>query len=322
MTTASARRWRRPAVGAALGLTAILVTSGCGGSGEGTGSSSAGGQAAPAAGAGDVAGGGTGTAGRMPAKAGGAGSGSSALPPGRVLLRPGTDVDRSIVYRAELALRVRDVAAQAARATDIVTAAGGYLASEQQSGNDSDDLAFKVPAAKFTEVRAALGRLGTRLSTSASAEDVSDQVVDLTSRVATARASVARVRALLARATTVGQIVDIEGELTSRESDLESLEGRLGLLTDQVALSSISLQLTKAGHPAPAASHDRGTSFLAGLRGGWHAFTTAVVALVVVLGAVLPFAVVLALLGAAWWWGRRAVRDRRGTRAPAPAPEA
>ena len=35
---------------------------------------------------------------------------------------------------------------------------------------------------------------------------------------------------------------------------------------------------------------------MAGLRGGWHAFVTGLVALSTVLGAVLPFVVLLALL--------------------------
>jgi hypothetical protein len=62
-------------------------------------------------------------------------------------------------------------------------------------------------------------------------------------------------------------------------------------------MSTIEVQVTRKHR---AAHHDAG-GFVGGLQDGWRALGSTAVALGVVLGAVLPFAVVLALLGVAGW---------------------
>jgi hypothetical protein len=54
------------------------------------------------------------------------------------------------------------------------------------------------------------------------------------------------------------------------------------------------------------------TGFLAGLRNGWAAFTGSVSVLLTVLGAVLPFAVLAAVIGVpVWLWLRRRRASRQ-----------
>jgi hypothetical protein len=65
-----------------------------------------------------------------------------------------------------------------------------------------------------------------------------------------------------------------------------------------------------AGKPNP---------FVEGLESGWHAVTASTAVVLTVLGAVLPVAVVVAVLGApVLWWLRR----RRPVVAPVPPPAA
>jgi Domain of unknown function (DUF4349) len=130
---------------------------------------------------------------------------------------------------------------------------------------------------------------------------------------------VARIRTLLAHATKISDIVAIEGELSQRESDLESLEAQLKSLDDQVDLSTLTVSLNAQGAPKPK-PHDN-TGFVAGLSNGWDAFVTSLVAVATVLGALLPFLLVLAVIGLP---GLVLWRRRRGV-PPAPvvtAPEA
>jgi hypothetical protein len=298
-------------------VAVCLAVAGCSGGGGGGASGSTG--VGQVAGQPDVAQGGAARApAGQPKSETGAGN---VLPAGHVLLGSNIPTTRAIVYDADLTERVRDVTAAAERAVSITTAAGGYLFGEQ-SGDaaGSADLTLKVPAARFTGVLTSLRQLGKPLSSSETAQDVTSQVVDLTSRVATAKASVTRVRALLAKATRIGDVIDIEGELTKREADLESLEGQLGVLTDQVALSTIDLHLTKVGKAAPVRHHKAG-GFVGGLRTGWHAFVAAFTVGLAVLGATLPFVLGVGAVGALAWWVRRNVRARRRP-TPAPASEA
>ena len=129
-----------------------------------------------------------------------------------------------------------------------------------------------------------------------SADDVTADVVDVASRVATAQASLARVRALLDKAASIGDVVALEGELTRREADLESLQARQRTLADQTTLSTVNLSLLSKDAAAPVPVEDR-SGFLGGLARGWDAFTASGTALLTVVGAVLPFVGLAAVLG-------------------------
>ncbi len=132
------------------------------------------------------------------------------------------------------------------------------------------------------------------------------------------RASVDRVRALMARATDIAQIVTLESELSRRQADLEALESQLASLQDRVARSPIRIGLTT---DTGVIADDPGTGFLAGLKGGWEAFTASVVVLLTALGAVLPFALAAAVVGLPVWWGLRRRRAPQPPAAPTPLAE-
>ena len=191
-------------------------------------------------------------------------------------------------------------------------------ASANRPPYSESSLTARVPNASLDRVMQQVGALGQVVSRNQSSEDVTAQYVDTASRVQSQTASVARVRALLAQATSLGQIVQIEGELARREADLESLKAQLKSLQDKTSLSTLTISLTPlTADVAPAPTHDQG--FLAGLSAGWHAFTVAVVALLTVLGALLPFVVAVALLAApVLWWLRRQRRQNLPQAQPAP----
>jgi hypothetical protein len=112
---------------------------------------------------------------------------------------------------------------------------------------------------------------------------------------------------LLARANTVDEIVRIEQELTTRESELESLLQRREALGGQVAMSTVTMTFSKnTTTAATPPEDDEATGFLAGLSDGWHAFLDAGAVTLQVVGAVLPFLLVLGIPAAlALRWRRR-----------------
>jgi hypothetical protein len=231
-------------------------------------------------------------------------------------------VDRSVVYRGEVTVRVRDVAAALDRVESLVEGANGLVAAEQSSREPgrrdatTAQLTVKVPPTRFRATLDRVGRLGRELSRTQSAEDVTTQVVDVASRLRSQRRSVARVQALLDRATTIGAIVSIEGELARREADLESLEAQQATLDSLTGLATIEVSLVgPTAPPAPVAQSPLG--FLNGLRDGWDAFAHLALVALTAVGAALPFLTVLALLGVPAW-----VLLRRRRAAPATAPSA
>ncbi len=301
-----------------LGLAAALLVAGCGGFG---GSADKAGSASEAN---DDSGGGTSSsdvaapddaraalAGPTDEEAAKTGNSARVLP-----------ADRSMVYRGELSVRVRNVEKAVIRAEGRVRAADGTVSAEETSADASSGRAsaatmtLRVPPAAFRQVLADLADLGKRLSTSQNAQDVTTKVVDVESRVESQRRSVARVRALLDEAKTIGEVVQVEGELTRREADLESLEAQRKALEDVTAMATIELSLVAPDVDTPKGEDDD-LGFLGGLQRGWDAFAGSVVVALTVLGAVLPFAATVLLLGFPVWL---VLRRRRSATIPATQP--
>lgn len=202
-------------------------------------------------------------------------------------------VDRTLVRTATIELSARDVGKAVADARDIAVGEGGY-AGQEETRDDAATLVLHIPSDRFDGALGKLSDLGEVTSRQQSAEDVTEQVVDLDSRIKSQRDSVDRVRALLAKANTIDEIVSIEQDLTTREADLESLEQRRQALAGQVAMSTVTMKFTKADAPPPPAPREQ-SGFVAGLSDGWHAFLDAGGVTLRVVGALLPFLVVLAV---------------------------
>lgn len=324
---------RRPAV--ALAALAVLALTGCS---AGATSSSGGASRAPeAAPAPAVAGEGTTSDGTGTVTSGG---GKAAYDAASGL--GSVSVERSMIVRADLAVRVDDVTASTARVGQIAIAHKAVIASQSTSDGQAP---LPVPVAtdgtsgasdycakngcpggyatSLTTLRVAgsevepllrdLRALGAVTWSSRTADDVTAQVADVGARVDSARASLNRVRLLMGRATTLGEVVTLEAELGKRQADLESLEAQQRALADQTALATVTVTLTSEAAPVVA---EADTGFLAGLRAGWSAFTTALVAALTVVGALVPFLVVLVPLGLLVWWAVRRSSRRRTGQAP------
>ena len=250
----------------------------------------------------------------------------------------GVPVTRSVIVHADLSVAVDDVGTSTTKITAIAAAHRAEIASQSTTDGTApvpvasadskpDCVQTACPGGYATSVTTLrvdnagvegllrdLRGLGTVQASSRTADDVTAQVADVGARVTTARASLDRIRVLMSKATTIGQVVQIESELSSRQADLESLEAQQRALADQTAQATVTVTLVSAA--APGASTDEGTGFVAGLRKGWTAFTAALVGALTVLGAVLPFLLVLVPLGLLVAWFVR--RSRR----TAPAAEA
>jgi hypothetical protein len=299
-------RYRGRAVAVAFGFVLAAGLAGCGGAASNK-SSSAGPvpaeKAPPAAADG---------AQQQPNQAlpngGGAANGGNAQVPAKLVPN-----DRSVVYTGTIAVRVSNVDEAANRAEAIATGASGFVGGDKRNINDGHSdaqIILRVPANRFSDVVTQLSKLGKEESRAITAEDVTDQVVDVDSRITTQQASVDRVRALLAKAQTISDIVSLESELSRRESDLESLKARKTRLDDLTALSTITLSLLGPDTSAQPPTAKKATGFVAGLKAGWHAFLASLQVMLTILGALLPWLVVLGLPVLVALWLVRRVRVR------------
>jgi hypothetical protein len=227
---------------------------------------------------------------------------------------------QQLIYTAQLTVRAPNVAAAISRATAVVSAAGGYVSAENaSSGQGQPDQAsatvtFRIPASGYAATLAQLsgGGLGTQLSLSQQAQDVTQQVADVNSRVASDEAAIAQLRDLLKRAGDVNSLLTVQNQIDSQESDLESMQAQQKALNDETAYATVTLTLVGPKAPAkPPAKAAPPPGLSGGLAGGWHALRVTVAWLLTVLGAVAPFAAPIAVVGGLAWWVRRRLTRRR-----------
>jgi hypothetical protein len=302
------RRSVRPARAlAGLLLAAIAVTlTGCTGAGGDSGSDAAGAmseakEAAPGGAADSADGSGSGA------------SGAKATAPPRI-------TTSHIIRTASLTVQVKDVPKALDEARTTTENAGGYVGDESTSrdddGHERTRVVLRVPVDQYDGVLADLQGAGKLLELKAKAQDVTDQVVDVDSRIKSQRASVARVRELMDQATKLSDVVTLEGELSRRESDLEALLSQQASLKDRTSMATITLSLSEKP-VKQAVREDDDPGFVDAVAGGWDAFVAMLRWIAVVLGAVLPFAALAALIVLVWLRIVRPRLPRRPQTAPA-----
>ncbi|MGY2004711.1 DUF4349 domain-containing protein [Blastococcus sp. SYSU DS1024] len=262
---------------------------------------------------------------------GGAGGGAVApVPamPGDPGSAPGdpleTDSDRQVVSTASASLAVEDPAEGAQQVSELVESVDGRVEerTEQKASGDGTrgavaELVVRVPASELTGVLAELEDLGDVTDVSVSHSDVTTTVVDLDARISALQTSVARLQALMEGAADTAALLAAEKALAERQEELESLLSRRALLADRVELSTLRVHLEPFG-VAPPGGPD---GFLDGLGTGWRALASTAGSVVVVLGVLLPWVAVAALVaGAALVPLRRARRRAPAASSPPPAP--
>jgi hypothetical protein len=222
---------------------------------------------------------------------------------------------RAVISTGDVELVSDDVSATRAKVDAVLAQLGGHVADENTTTDDRGTvrrthLVVRVPSRRFDEAMRDLSDTASLRSSSRQAEDVTTRVIDLGARIAAERAGVHRLRQLVSSTADLRALLDVERALTQRQGRLESLRQQQAYLADQTSQASITVDVTRMTAVAPAQAS--GGGFVAGLRHGWHALLSVVVALLVALGAVLPFAVVIGVLGLPGWaLLRRALRSRR-----------
>ncbi|MDQ6523673.1 DUF4349 domain-containing protein [Nocardioides sp. LHD-245] len=223
----------------------------------------------------------------------------------------------AVISTGTVSLEAKDVGRARLRVRAVVDAHQGTVGEQETTTGEKGELTtarlvLRVPSDRFDDAVAALEEVATPTGTTTSGQDVSAEVVDVDARIRAQRKSVARIEALLARASSIEQIVAIEAQLASRQADLDALESRQRWLADQTGMSTITVYVEQ-----PAAHQDTeddtADGFLGGLAKGWDAFVDGFGAVLVVVGFLVPWLVLGAVLGVpAWLALRRRPRGRTG----------
>lgn len=240
------------------------------------------------------------------------------------------DLAREIIATASASVVVDDAAAAAERIGENAEAAGGYvetlsLAGDGQSAPDVIQdggemwsspsgtwITVRVPADELTAQTRALADVGDVTASQLERRDVTSEAVDLRARIDALEASVARLTGLMAEATSTADLLSAESALAQRQSELESYQQQLAALDDQVGMSTLTVSLFE---PQEVVAADP-AGFGDGLAAGWSGLVATVNGIIIGLGFLLPWLVVLAVLGLVVWAVRSARRRRRAAGTP------
>ncbi|MFZ2016300.1 MAG: DUF4349 domain-containing protein [Nocardioides sp.] len=283
---------------AALGVTCLVVLTGCGGGGSG---SAAGGSSASES----FAGGGrdaAGTAGNTAAKA---------LPVAQAA-KPAVEVQQQAIIRTgTISVRTADPQQARDRVDLLLSRLRGSVDDERtvydKSGRIRDShLVLRVPVDSFGTAMSDLEQLGTVLHSSSTGQDVTTEVIDVEQRLRTLRISLHDLNAFQRRAATIDQLLRFENAITQRRGEYQSLKAQRDHLANQTSMSTINLDIAVPPTQAATTGHHHRAGFVTGLRHGWAALTGTLQVALTALGAALPFALLIGLVGLPlWWWLRR-----------------
>jgi polyhydroxyalkanoate synthesis regulator phasin len=229
------------------------------------------------------------------------------------------DVDRDVVTTGSMLLVVDDARAAVDDVVRLVEGSGGRVDERsEQAGTDdvepSASLVVRIPAAELTATIEDLEALGESRDLRLSAQDVTRTTRDLDARITALEASTERLVAIMGEAQTSEALVAAESSLSQRQADLESLRSERAHLADQVAMSTLRIDLVTHSSPTLAPG-----GFVGGLTTGWESLVSFASAALVVLGTLLPWLAVLGVAAAVavpLWRRRRRAGGPAGTAEP------
>ena len=198
--------------------------------------------------------------------------------------------NREIVTTGYVTIKASNPIKAAETAADLVEQAGGRIDARTQSAATKTTaghatLQLRIPAAALTDTLDALKKLGTVESIKIAAEDVTTQGQDLDAQIHALSTSVTRLLALEAKATDTKTLIELETAISDRQGQLDSLTSQRRLLSDQVSMSSISLNLVSPADVPATTPANAGDALGAGLAG----FGAFFVGVFILLSYLLPW---------------------------------
>jgi Domain of unknown function (DUF4349) len=228
---------------------------------------------------------------------------------------------RKLVKNATLDLIVTSPAAVARRAEAIVRGAGGYVetsdnasaAPDERDAERNVELVLKVPADRLESVLAQIEKLAPGIeSEHVKTQDVTDQYIDLSARLNGQQALEAQYLQILKNAARVQDALDVQKQLASVRTEIEKLEGQKRVLDHQIALSTITLTLSKRAPLVSATVTHFGESLRDACADAVNMGAVMITDCIRALGVLLPLILMVLLplgFGFRWLW-RRARRTK------------
>jgi vacuolar-type H+-ATPase subunit I/STV1 len=157
-----------------------------------------------------------------------------------------------LIKKATITVVVNSVDDSLKTVTEIINKQQGDLINLQEQQPTKKNprhmayLQLRVPQNLLDATLAELAKLGTVENRNITAEDVGDQLVDIQARLTNLRKTEANLQKLIDRAASVRDVLSVSQELSRVRQSIEQIDAQLKNLQNQVAYSTITLNLEAA----------------------------------------------------------------------------
>ncbi|MEH2072298.1 MAG: DUF4349 domain-containing protein [Nostoc sp.] len=157
-----------------------------------------------------------------------------------------------LIKKAAISLRVNSVDRTIDAVSQIINQQQGDLIGlkQQQPKNDNPrytaTIELRIPENQLELTLEQLAKLGTLESRNITAEDVGDRLVDFQARLSNLQKTEANLQKIMDRAGSVRDVLSVAQELSNVRETIEQINAQLKSLQNQVAYSTITLNLEAA----------------------------------------------------------------------------
>jgi hypothetical protein len=204
--------------------------------------------------------------------------------------------------------------------TAIATSNHGMVLNSSTQDERTGTFTLRLPASHFEHAMLQLRAMGAAegaeiLSASTTAQDVTAQFVDFKARLDIVRGTKARLVSLQSHATTTSQILFLGNQIDQVQLQIEQLQGQINFINNQVAESTIRVELREKDAPAAQTTNSveqpsLGSAWSRSLQG----FLRVIGSVIVGLGYLIPVGIIA--LGV--WFVVTLVRRKRRVASSAP----
>jgi hypothetical protein len=205
--------------------------------------------------------------------------------------------ERKTITSVDIYLEVDNTSKTVDNIMAMTTAVGGYVSSSSvydayydRTPHKEGYVTVRIPAGNYTAFVKDVENLGDVSSKSITGTDVTEEYIDLEARLNNLQKQEKRLTEILNMSTTVEEVLSVEQELERVRGEIDSLAGRLQYLDNRIDFATINIRITE---PTPI-THSWGMRDA--LSSSVQGFVSTVRAMVILVGYLLPIAIVVSIL--------------------------
>ena len=183
-----------------------------------------------------------------------------------------------LIKSAEISLQVKSIEESSKAISNLVKQQQGDILELQDFRFGNSDIAqsvslkIRIPQERLDLIIEAIAQLGIVKGRSLKAEDVSNQLVDLQARLKNLRQTEVQLQEILKQTGSVGDVLKVTQELSRVREAIEQIDAQLTNLKNQVAYSTVRVNLSSAIATIPPQS-DLGTQ----IQNTWNSSTSSLI---------------------------------------------